>query len=45
MELPDRRAKRRFMGEVTEDTIVLGVAEKDTQGQVKWRNIIRCSDP
>ena len=49
MELPGRRRrgrpKRRFMDVVKEDMVALGVAEKDTQDRVKWRNRIRCGDP
>ena len=33
------------MDVVKEDMVALGVAEKNTQDRVKWRNLIRFGDP
>ena len=49
MELPSRRRrgwpKRRYMDAVKEDMQVVGVRVETTKNRLKWKMVIRCSDP
>ena len=49
LELTDRRPRgrpeRRFMNVLKENMKLVGVGEEDVEDRVRWRWMIRCSDP